>query len=520
MRIRPLVALSAAVLSLLAALLTTGPVAARPVTAGLSPSVAAAADGGGGGGGGKYGLTNKQRDQVDRSRSWARTDRAKSARQCRSGNDYRREFGAKSGAYLMPLSTWRSLGGKQFGRLPLDAPKFAQDYIAWKLHKQSGWAHLGCLTGHWMQSMYVNKPKTTIGDILIPGSHDSATAPIDVDPPCNPEFIYGAAGYLDAAKQQNPCGVALLARTQSQDLGDQLRNGIRYLDLRIGVRRDQAITAPPVPKLGDPTKVPLVLHHEVIAQRLSKGLGQIINFANSHPAEQLVLDFQHVQFPTDPVVNRYYQDTLVKLLTDWTPKKGQRSLCDVAYSHKAFPVPDANLSGVAIGKAWNLAKNVIVIFPPGAMPSRSCFRDRQQMMVSLWANTEDPDFNISFNHEVTQERQDILSSKHPACYDPPNSAPDGKANEAGDWCGLFVNQMQLSFQAATQANCLFSATPPKVCSLFELSQTINDRWPSLVRQWRMKQDLPMNITITDFFEHSDPSLVDTMIKVNWRVLDR
>lgn len=466
------------------------------------------------------GITARQARQIEKAQEWAATKRARSVRWCRSGNDYRRQSGDRSGAYLLTAGQWQRLGGDQFAARPAKAPRFAQDYVAWKLQRQSGPQSLTCLTGQWMQSLYVHRPGTRLGDILLPGTHDAGTAPIDVKAPCDPHFIYGSADYLELAKQRDPCGVAKLSRTQSLNLGDQLRAGVRYLDLRVGVPKRLAVTGPPVPKLGNPAKVPLVLHHEVVAQRLTRGLGQVITFANNHPAEQLVLDFQHLTFPDNPAARRYYQQALVKLLQSWTPEAGQRSLCQLSYNDRVFDVPDAKVSRVRIGDAWRLGRNVVVIVEPGGLPDRSCFRDRTKTLVSLWANTEDPDFLVSFNRQVTQQRKQVLAARPRDCYDPPNSAPGGRSNEPGDWCGLFVNQLQLSAQAGTQAACLFSDTKPGICSLFGFARLSNDLWPDLVRRWRMQRDFPMNITITDFFEHSDPSLVDTMIELNWRLLDR
>lgn len=466
------------------------------------------------------GISSAQARQLEKALVWAHTKRATSVRWCRSGNNYRRTSGGRSGAYLVTVGQWRSLGGRQFAARASKAPAFAQHYVAWKLHRRSGWDALSCLTGQWMESLYRNQPGTRLGDILLPGTHDAGTAPIDVKAPCNPNFIFGSAAYLETAKQRDPCGVAHLARTQSLNLGAQLRAGVRYLDLRVGVPKRLAITGPPIPKLGDPAKVPLVLHHEVVAQRLTRGLGQVITFANNHPAEQLVLDFQHLTLPDDPAARRYYQQALVKLLQSWTPKAGQRSVCQLSYNDRAFDVPDAKVSRVRIGDAWQLGRNVVVIVEPGGLPDRSCFRDRTKTLVSLWANTEDPDFLVSFNRHVTEQRKQVLAGKPRKCYHPPNSAPDGRSNEAGDWCGLFVNQLQLSAQAGTQAACLFADTKPPICSLFGFSQLSNDRWPDLVRRWRLRLDFPMNITITDFFQRSDPSLVDTLIELNWRLLDR
>lgn len=454
-------------------------------------------------------ITPRQARQIEKAQDWAHTDRAKSARWCRSGNDYRRISGKRSGGYLLSRQQWRTLGGRQFAPVPAKAPRFAQDYVAWKLVRRSGWDALSCLTGQWMKSVYVNRPGTKLGDILIPGTHDAGSAPIDVKAPCNPHFIYGSAAYLEAAKRRDACGVALLARTQSLNLGDQLRAGARYLDLRVGVPKRLAVTGPPIPKLGDPAKVPLVLHHEVVAQRLTRGLGQVVTFANNHPAEQLVLDFQHITLPEHPAAQQYYQRALVKLLTRWTPKPGQRTLCQLSYSRSVFPGADAKISQVRIGDAWRLRRNVVVVMDSDAMPDHSCFRDRDATLQSLWANTEDPDFLVSYNHDVTKRRKQLLDAGQCTTRD-----------TDGNWCGLFVNQMQLSAQPATQAACLFSDTKPDLCSLFGFARLSNDRWPDLVRRWRMRQDLPMNIAMTDFFEHSKPSLVDTLIELNWRLLDR
>jgi hypothetical protein len=66
--------------------------------------------------------------------------------------------------------------------------------------------------------------------------------------------------------------------TQSATLEEQLRNGVRYLDVRVAIQEK-----------GAP---PLVVHH-LCGAELGPLLAQLDAFLTAHPQEVVVVDFQH-----------------------------------------------------------------------------------------------------------------------------------------------------------------------------------------------------------------------------------
>jgi len=457
--------------------------------------------------GGKYGLTAKQQKQIRKANNWAQTEEAKNVRRCRSGNNYQFSHKKRSGAYMQTNAQWRSFGGGQFAAGAVQAPIFAQNYLAWQQWRQDD--GLNCLTKDWMATIYSGAAQTPVGDMLFSGTHDAGSSEIDVSAPCDIEAIYGAAAYLTAAIDKNACGTAILAKAQSKNLGAQLRSGARYLDLRVGIPADEAITTLPTPTVGDPTEVPLVLHHEIVSQPLAQGLGQVIQFANNHPKEQVILDFQHLTFTGNAAVDKYYIQGLAEMLADWTPDTNQRTICESSWSHKKFPMADTKLAGVPVKRAWKNNRNLIVVFPKGDMPSRSCYRTREEVLTSLWPNTEIPAVSTTYNHEVLEKRATQLKGAPGSCVDAAGT----------NWCGFFISQLQLTYAVGTQAQCLFGENPVGACSLYGLSQETNNDRAQELRKWRVNQGLPVNVAMIDFFTAADPSLVDQLLRSSWKLLN-
>ena len=111
-----------------------------------------------------------------------------------------------------------------------------------------GWSERACRTANWMGRTYAKASSTVLADVLIPGTHDSGAYAIRDKAPCAPQVIAGASSVFKLAAERNPCTAAALARAQNRNLGSQLRDGIRYLDVRVGVPADKIITAPARPR--------------------------------------------------------------------------------------------------------------------------------------------------------------------------------------------------------------------------------------------------------------------------------
>ena len=371
----------------------------------------------------------------------------------------------------------------------------------------------GVDTANWMQAVFADHQDITLGQVMIPGTHDSGTSGIAVSEPCDPTFNVGVSGLTKAGGVLAPCIVTGLARTQTQSIGEQLDGGVRYLDLRVGVPADKVITADgsaSITAADDPTAVPFVLQHVLVSVPLLKALDQIIDFAARHPKEQIVLDFQHLDLPdSSDSVLQYYLSALDKLLTSYAPATTDaQPICASAWSRDVMPVPDAKLaSGVSIGQAWKLRRNLLVLVDPGQLPDRPCYRDRQAAILSPWPDTESADVSTAANLADLQQRQQRLAANPPKCLD-----------DAGqNWCGFFVNQMQLTIKSSTQKQC--TVMPNDSCSLFSYNMAANVGAAKKVTDWRSVHKLPVNIVILDYYDFSDPPFVPTLIELNRRLLN-
>lgn len=91
----------------------------------------------------KYHLSKKEIREITKAKKLANTKKAKQVRWRESNNHYKARTGQYTGAWQFDGQTWRSNGGKKFGKEARNAPKWAQDYIMWRTHKSRGWQPWG-----------------------------------------------------------------------------------------------------------------------------------------------------------------------------------------------------------------------------------------------------------------------------------------------------------------------------------------------------------------------------------------
>lgn len=93
----------------------------------------------------KYRLKVRHVKDIAVAARWAKGSKQKSVRRCESGNNYKsRDSSGYYGAWQFAYSSWKSHGGQRFGRTADKAPKWAQDYVAWKYWSKAGWAPWTC----------------------------------------------------------------------------------------------------------------------------------------------------------------------------------------------------------------------------------------------------------------------------------------------------------------------------------------------------------------------------------------
>ncbi|XP_028392086.1 PI-PLC X domain-containing protein 3-like [Dendronephthya gigantea] len=135
----------------------------------------------------------------------------------------------------------------------------------------------------WMENLpsrFHNKP---LIDIAIPGSHDSGSYSLSPQSPYSNRLDPKVKEIISL--MDNVTGKDLLYRwsvTQAQTIGEQLRSGVRYLDMRISF---------------EPSQNELYVAHSLVGAKLADILMQIKNFVNKFKKEIILLDFNHVYAP-------------------------------------------------------------------------------------------------------------------------------------------------------------------------------------------------------------------------------
>ncbi len=88
----------------------------------------------------RYHLRKKILRQIAAAHKLSNTAEGRKIRRLESGTNYKYNDGHYFGAWNFDRGTWLSNGGGRFARTADKAPRWAQDYIAWKTHKSRGWS--------------------------------------------------------------------------------------------------------------------------------------------------------------------------------------------------------------------------------------------------------------------------------------------------------------------------------------------------------------------------------------------
>ena len=93
----------------------------------------------------RYDLGRKHLKEIAAAKAWANGWKPRKVRQCESGGNYGINTGnGYYGAYQFAAGTGLGVGGAKYARYAHQAPKFAQDHMAYRLWKRSGWGPWGC----------------------------------------------------------------------------------------------------------------------------------------------------------------------------------------------------------------------------------------------------------------------------------------------------------------------------------------------------------------------------------------
>ncbi|XP_063688579.1 PI-PLC X domain-containing protein 2-like [Bolinopsis microptera] len=173
----------------------------------------------------------------------------------------------------------------------------------------------------WMGSLYPHLKHKKLNEIAIPGTHNSGSYPISIGSRTTGDII--DLSHLSDFEESIPAIVDLLSMvgprwSKSQELSifDQLKMGIRYLDLRV---------------YCDEETDEYYLEHSFIGSNLTDELLHIAQFVEEHTKEVVILDMMSVQNCSENKVvsllerfGKVFGDKLAHLPTATKRKKKER----------------------------------------------------------------------------------------------------------------------------------------------------------------------------------------------------
>ncbi|ELU00255.1 hypothetical protein CAPTEDRAFT_217638 [Capitella teleta] len=119
-----------------------------------------------------------------------------------------------------------------------------------------------------------------IGDLFIPGTHDSGTVGVDES-----SYLVDRNALFILAQQFEPMIIANWSKTQDSSLGEQCEAGFRFFDMRIADLEDEDGS--------------FRWWHGLAGFEIQIELQEIANFARDHPEEIILLEFGHFAKPGD-----------------------------------------------------------------------------------------------------------------------------------------------------------------------------------------------------------------------------
>lgn len=290
-------------------------------------------------------------------------------------------------------------------------------------------------TSNWMGQIYQQKD-AFLQDIVIPGTHDSATYGIT---PSSDISASSGQWFYEFARPL----VASFSLTQACDTETQLVGGNRYLDLRVEWHKEA-----------------LWIVHGMMSVPLDEVLEDIRDFAEAHPQEIVILDFQKVpnadRFPEmHDLLQSYLSDLMISDI--------------VGLENSIQSIWDANEG------------NLITLVKSSSLADYSeQYRLRSSYLESDWANS--PVTGVVYEY-VTDAITNRVASK------------------------LTVAQAVVTPNQNTIINGLLGGT----ASLFELSETLIAEIEAWVYGW-VDSGIEVNIVMSDFYDNH--SVVDAALILN------
>ncbi|MBM3469055.1 MAG: hypothetical protein FJX71_06465 [Alphaproteobacteria bacterium] len=305
----------------------------------------------------------------------------------------------------------------------------------------------------WMVEYAPHIENTPLKDIIIPGTHDSATYSLEDKFGQNQDL----PSKLNALKAVG-VGFAITAiakkwaMAQSRTIFQQLNDGNRYLDLRVIYRM---------------SKNEFYMVHSLYGPSLSSVLRQIVAFASAHPKEIIIIkigDMRHMP-----------------------EEKGGGHTNLINQLRKAFEgrlVPKSFGTSVTPKKLWEQKKQIILIYDnPTEAKKYDDVWDESEYMESYWANED----NVEKLNQKLSAHLELRNKDY--------------ANK------FYVVQSQLTANENTIKNGL-NLTLDVPRSLEDMAKMVREKFTEQLSIWKDKNP---NIIIVDF---SDAQVAGEIIQLN------
>lgn len=206
------------------------------------------------------------------------------------------------------------------------------------------------LNDEWMTGLPMTVAQVPFNGLAIPGSHDSGAYNLTREIAHWDKFVQDL--YESFGDEHFKDILRAYTITQSMTIYEQLKAGIRYLDMRIAAKEN--ITQD------------WFFYHKLYGFSAQDMLEETRDFLVQHPKEVVILDFQHFAHFTELHHNqfRYF---LLEL-----------------YSDTMVPRPDV-LESLTLELLWSMKKQVIVLYA-GYEGNHPLFWPRAQYIDNPWPN--------------------------------------------------------------------------------------------------------------------------------------
>lgn len=306
----------------------------------------------------------------------------------------------------------------------------------------------------WMERYAIYIEKKSLKDVVLPGTHDSATYTLSAKSSiARNQEIPKELGYLRYVFGIGYGIIHIIAKwgkAQGKNIKEQLNDGIRYLDLRV-VYRESAKTHYSV--------------HGLYGQSIDDILKDIKEFIDENPKEIIIVQIGDFGYMGSKKTGDTHEELINKISTQFQDKL----------------TPKNYTPSITVQKLWSMKKQLIVIYNDKNWVDKKDFLWSPNTIDSKWANTTDV--------KTLKERLDSY-------FDRRN--PDQ----------FFVLQSQLT----PDENLIKKSLAPFYKgpqSLKDLAESVKKEIPTWLESWRDKSP---NIIIADFLD--DPAIIENIINLN------